>query len=69
MFAAKILKKMASPGLTFGEHCANFAGCSKLLKVLQRNAHKQIATMFMRNAGHCFIMYAAQSIKRRGSNW
>jgi hypothetical protein len=29
MFAAKILKKMASPGLTFGEHCANledFAG-------------------------------------------
>jgi hypothetical protein len=51
MFATKILQKMASPGLTFGEHCANFEDCSNSLKVLQRNAHNQIAAMFMRNAG------------------
>jgi hypothetical protein len=51
MFAAKILQKMASSGLTFGEHCAHFEGCSSLMKVLQRNVHKQFATMFMRDAG------------------
>jgi hypothetical protein len=54
MFAAKILQKMASPGLTFGEHCVNFEDCSSLLKVLQRNAHNQIATMFMRNTGKVY---------------
>jgi hypothetical protein len=41
MFAAKILQKMASPGLTIGEHCINFEVCANLLKVLQRNVHKQ----------------------------
>jgi hypothetical protein len=40
MFAAKILQKMALPGLTFGEHCANLEECSNLLKVLRRNALK-----------------------------
>jgi hypothetical protein len=33
MFAAKILKKMASPGLTFGEHCVNLEDFANLLKV------------------------------------
>jgi hypothetical protein len=46
MFAAVILQKMASPGLTIGEHYINLKDCANLLKVLQRNAHKKIANDF-----------------------
>jgi len=50
MFIAKSLKKMALPGLTFGEHC-KFVGTLFMRDVLSFLKYEQIDTVFMRNQG------------------